>query len=155
MNRILIGALGALMLVAAGVFYWQGRAEVEHDARAPRLAHAVDPAATDHALPPGDIADMTGPALPVATEQTREQRRFDRLDKDRDGRITRNEMLSPRVRDFRKLDLDGNNLLTFEEWAVATSNKFKGADANGDGALDRGEYATTKVKPQKPACKCR
>lgn len=156
MNRVLIGAMATLLLVASGVFWWEGRAADERNAPAPRLALASDAsAAAEDELPEADAGDAIGPALPQASEQSREQRRFDRLDKDRDNRITRNEMLSPRVKDFRKLDVDGNNLLTFEEWATATSNKFKGADANGDGVLDRGEYATTKAKPKKPACKCR
>lgn len=154
MNRILIGALGALLLASAGIFWWQGRATV---ASAPAPSHLLLAQPTDSIdeLPEADASDMIGPDLPQASEQSREQRRFDRLDKDRDRRITRVEMLAPRVKDFRKLDLDGNNLLTFEEWAVATGNKFKGADANGDGWLSPAEYATTKQAPKKPACKCR
>ena len=98
---------------------------------------------------------MLGPAPPEATELTREQQRFFRYDRNRDLRITRNEMLSTRADAFRKLDVDGNNLLTFEEWAVATSNRFKAADADGNGDLSQTEFATTAPKPQKkPACRC-
>lgn len=158
MNRVVIGALAALLLVAAGVFWWQGRATPAADLPAPRLAEP-DPrasgAAEDDTPPDSDASDAVGPDLPEVPEQTREEKRFDRLDRDHDGKISRAEMLAARVKEFRKLDVDGNNLLTFEEWATATSNKFKGADANGDGVLDRGEYATTKAKPKKPACKCR
>ena len=156
MNRIVIGALGALLLLAAGAFWWQGRAADSERGAVPPLA--IESAAVGEAedLPEADPGNMVGPGLPQANEATREQRRFDRLDKDRDGRVTRNEMLSPRVKDFKKLDADGNNLLTFEEWAVATANKFKAADANGDQGLNRAEYATTKTKtPKKPACKCK
>ncbi|MCW1383495.1 hypothetical protein OLX02_11760 [Novosphingobium sp. KCTC 2891] len=156
MNRILIGALTALLLVAAGVFWWEGRAATERAAPAPSLALApATESADEEELPEADPGEAVGPALPQASEQSREQRRFDRLDKDRDSRITRNEMLSPRVKDFRKLDVDGNNLLTFEEWAATSSNRFKAADANGDLWLSRDEYATTKAKAKKPACKCR
>ena len=154
MNRMLVGALGALLLVASGLFWWQGRAAVTPPATPSHLALPAA-AATDEELPDSDAGDAVGPGLPEASEQTREQRRFDRLDKNRDGKITRTEMLSPRVKDFRKLDVDGNNLLTFDEWAVATDNKFKAADKNGDGNLTREEFATTKQKkPKKPACKC-
>ncbi|HQN55573.1 MAG TPA: EF-hand domain-containing protein, partial [Novosphingobium sp.] len=98
---------------------------------------------------------LIGADLPQASEATREERRFNRLDRNRDSLISRSEALSPRVAAFRKLDTDGNNLLSFEEWAVATSNRFKGADANGDGQLTRPEFATTKPKPaKKPACRC-
>lgn len=151
MNRTVLGAFGMLLMIAAGLFWWQGRATVGVDA----LPVAALGAPDNGALPGADGRGLRGPALPEATEETREQRRFGRLDRNRDNKITRNEMLAPRAAAFRKLDVDGNNLLSFEEWAVKTSNKFKGADANGDGILDRAEYATTKPKPKlKPACKC-
>ena len=38
MNRIVIGALGALLLVAAGVFWWQGRAASDNAPQVPHLA---------------------------------------------------------------------------------------------------------------------
>lgn len=152
MNRIVLGALGALLLTAAGTFWWQGRAEVELGAPPPD-AVAEEPFPDD--LPSGDAAGLLGPAPPEAREATREERRFNRLDRDGDKQISRNEMLSTRTRDFRKLDADGNNLLTFEEWAVATANRFRAADRDGNFFLTPAEFATTKPKPQKkPACKC-
>ena len=106
-------------------------------------------------LPDATGQGLRGAALPEVDEATREERRFNRLDHDRDGRITRNEMLAPRAAAFRKLDVDHNNLLSFEEWAVRTSNKFKGADANGDGTLTRQEFVATKPKQHaQPACRC-
>ncbi|WP_421838292.1 hypothetical protein [Novosphingobium sp.] len=154
MNRILVGALGALLLVASGLFWWQGRAAVTPPAAPSHLALSSAPAA-DEELPDSDAGDAVGPGLPEASEQSREAKRFDRLDKNRDGKITRTEMVSPRIKDFRKLDVDGNNLLTFDEWSVATDNRFKGADKNGDGALSREEFATTKPKKAKKAvCRC-
>jgi hypothetical protein len=154
MNRILVGALGALLLVASGLFWWQGRAAVSPPGAPSQLALASAPAA-DEELPDSDAGDAVGSGLPEASEQSREAKRFDRLDKNRDGKITRTEMVSPRVKDFRKLDADGNNLLTFDEWSVATDNRFKGADKNGDGSLNREEFAATRQKTtKKPACKC-
>ena len=155
MNRMLVGALGALLMVASGLFWWQGRAAVTLPAAPGQLAVASAPATEEESLPDSDAGDAVGPGLPAASEQSREAKRFDRVDKNRDGRISRTEMLSPRVKDFRKLDVDGNNLLTFDEWSVATDNRFKGADKNGDGGLSREEFATTKQKKaNKPACKC-
>jgi hypothetical protein len=154
MNRIVIGACAALLAVAAGLFWWQGRAEVKRGAPPPSLLAG----ASEKAM--AELTDATGKglhgaALPEVDEGTKEERRFNRLDRDRYGRITHNEMLAPRVAAFRKLDVDHNNLLSFEEWAVRTSNKFKGADANGDGVLTRQEFATTKPKRHpKPACRC-
>ena len=152
MNRTVLGGFAALLMMTAGMFWWQGRAAVD-PGRLPDLPLAT--AAEDLSLPTADGKGVKGAALPEATEQTKEQRRFDRLDRNRDGKIARVEALAPRAAVFRKLDVDGNNLLSFDEWAVKTSNKFKAADANGDSALDRAEFATTKPKPKKqPDCKC-
>jgi hypothetical protein len=153
MNRVLLGALSALLLAAAGLFWWQGRAATQIGNAPPEIA--VEEKAAPGPLPSADVRGMYGPTPPEASEVTLEQRRFARLDRDLDSRITRNEMMSIRTADFRKLDADGNNLLTFEEWAVATANRFKGADANGDLWLSREEFATTRPKEQpKPKCRC-
>ena len=148
MNRIVLGALAALALVGIGLFWLQGRAQVEKGAPPP-----VVPSATPTGLPSGDLAGVSRPGLPKASELTREQQRFFRYDRNRDLKITRDEMLSTRVDDFRKLDKDGNNLLTFEEWAAATSDRFAAADANRDGILNPAEFATTAPK-RKPKCGC-
>jgi hypothetical protein len=151
MNRIVLGAFCALVLVGIGMFWWQGRAQVEQGAPPPAPAPAILP---DN-IPASNIADLEGPAPPEASELNEEQQRFFRYDRNRDLRITRNEMLASRTEAFRKLDTDGNNLLTFEEWAVATSNRFKAADRDGNLELTQPEFATTRPKPvRKPACRC-
>lgn len=158
MNRIVLGAVAALLLAASGLFWWQGRAATE--ALAPAAPMPLQDAGTDQAVPDDDIPTedgegMRGAGLPQASEATREEKRFNRLDRNRDNLITRNEALAPRVAAFRKLDTDHNNLLSFEEWAVATSNRFKKADADGNQQLNRAEFATTKPKTSKrPECKC-
>ncbi len=152
MNRMILGALGALVLVGIGLFWWQGRAEVERGAPPP-----APPVATvaDTEIPKADDAGLTGPPPPEATELTREQQRFGRYDRDRSGRIGRNEMLSTRTDAFRKLDKDGNNLLTFEEWAVATVTRFEAADRDRDAELTPEEFAHTRPKRSaRPACRC-
>lgn len=154
MNRMILGAFIALLLAGVGLFWWQGRAQVEQGAPPPEPVVA-DAAPIQPEIPEADAGDQTGPAPPEATELTREQRRFFRYDRNRDLSITRAEMLSSRTKAFRKLDQDGNNLLTFEEWAVATVNKFEGADADGDRELTAGEFATTRPKKRKkPSCRC-
>ena len=155
MNRIVLGAFLALVLAGIGLFWMQGRAEVERGAPPPKLARAVGkPDLT--VLPTANVAGMRGPTPAEAAEPTREQERFFRYDRNRDGKISRNEMLSTRTAAFRKLDKDGNNLLTFEEWAERTVDKFDGADANHDGILTQAEFATTAPPPKKakPACAC-
>ena len=140
MNRIAVGAVSALLLVSAGFFWWQGRAELERGAPPPDLAASHD---APIELPSAD-AHGRGAALPSdktrkKPKQTAEERRFNRFDRNRDGKITRVEMLSTRVKAFQKLDTNHDNLLTFEEWAVKTSNRFKEIDRDGDGVVSHDE----------------
>lgn len=157
MVRALLGGLAALILCAAGVFWWQGRAETKF-AAAPALSLPDQSSEEPEELPSADIDGLMGVAPPEATVVGKETRRFNVLDKDRDNRISRTEMLTQRAKAFRKLDKDGNNLLTFEEWAFATVDKFKGADANADLFLSREEFATTRPKDKpkvKQKCSCK
>ena len=156
MNRIVLGALGALLLVAAGIFWWQGRAANDQAPPAPHLALPKPKAgASAEPLPEADAGDAVGADLPEVPEETKEQKRFDRMDRNHDGKISLPEMLASRARAFRKLDVDGNNLLTFDEWAVGPINTFKAADKGGKGYLTRDDFATTRAKPRKPKCQCK
>ena len=96
------------------------------------------------------------PEAPEADPKSKEEKRFDRADKDDDGKIVLAELVEPRRKPFAKLDVNGDGRLSFEEWAVKTIDKFKGADADRNAALTRAEYATTAPKPKakKPACDC-
>ena len=153
MNRAILGAFVALVMVGVGLFWLQGRAEVEQGAPPP--ARVVPPPGDDGLLPQADVAGLQGPALPESTELTREEQRFFRYDTNRDRRITRTEMMSSRTDAFRDLDTDGNNLLTFEEWAVTTGERFAGMDADGNGWLGAAEFATSAPRPRAtPACRC-
>lgn len=152
MNRIALGAFAALVLVGIGLFWWQSQARIEAQAPPSREQLANAPRST--ALPEADVAGLNGPAPPEAYELTREQRRFYRYDLNRDGKISRTEMLSTRTDDFKKLDTDHNNLLTFDEWAVTTANRFDQADANRDGNLTPQEFASTRPKPGKAPARC-
>jgi len=153
MNRAVLGAAIALVLVGIGIFWMQGRAQVEKGAPPPSAEELAK--LPPDTLPEAEIAGLRGPEPPEASELTREQQRFMRYDRNRDWRITRNEMLSTRTDGFRKLDVDGNNLLTFEEWAVTTVERFEGMDKDQDGKLTPAEFATSKPAPKAtPACRC-
>lgn len=158
MNKMILGGVLALAMVGVGLFWWQGRAQVEEAAPPPPEAEEpLESLETPEPieLPIADPGDSRGPTPPEATELTREQRRFFRYDRNRDLAITKTEMLSTRTNAFKKLDRDGNNLLTFEEWAHTTVKKFDGADANRNGALTPDEFATTRPKRRaKPRCNC-
>lgn len=159
MNRTILGAVSALLLAGAGLFWWQGQASIDANAPPPPPATGFEddqPTGLPlEELPDEDGAGMRGSAPPDAADPSKEEKRFNRVDRNRDNLISRTEMLQPRVAAFRKLDTDRNNLLSFDEWSVATNNRFKGADANGDGALTRGEFVQTRPKQsKKPACRC-
>ncbi|MGV3768397.1 MAG: EF-hand domain-containing protein [Sphingobium phenoxybenzoativorans] len=153
MSRILAGGMAGLLMVAAGLFWWQGRAAVEQESAPPVAAYKAAP----DTIPVGD-PNAIGEALPMpasATPESREERRFHRYDRDRDGIITRNEMMASRVKAFRQLDTDHNNLLSFEEWAVATGERFAAADGDGNGRVTPAEFAKTAPKPKPdPKCGC-
>ncbi len=154
MNKIVLGAFLGLLLAGIGQFWLSGNAVVERAAPPPE-AQAASP--LPDVLPSADVSGLRGPSPPEATALTREQTRFFRYDRNRDQRITRDEMLSTRTDAFRKLDVDGNNLLTFEEWAVATVQRFDKADANRDRWLSPAEFATTAPAPaasSSPRCNC-
>ncbi len=135
----------------------QGRAQVEEGAPPPDPDSSLDISEDPDALPSADVADLTGPEPPEASELTREQRRFFRYNRNRDLKITRNEMLSTRTDAFRRLDTDGNNLLTFEEWAITTATRFEGMDGDGNNELTQAEFATSAPAPRstsRPSCNC-
>lgn len=138
MAKSLIGAVAAILLLLGGWFAWMGLGG-EPDA----VAIAAPP--PEAALPVADarLVGAPPPEPPRAREASREERRFARYDRNRDGTVTRVEMLSTRTNAFRRLDKDGNNLLSFEEWAVATSDRFAGADGDRSGGLNPAEFATT------------
>ena len=75
MNRVVLGALVALMLAGVGLFWLQGRAEVERGAPPP--APTVAPPT---GLPSADVSGLQGPEPPEASELTREEERFFRCD---------------------------------------------------------------------------
>ena len=135
MWRYLVGGVGALLMVAAGWLLFSGRARTDPPLLPPQPPAAVGTPTVEPDAP-----------VPEASERTREEKRFDRYDKDRDSRITREEYLASRRKAFAKLDTDRDGRLSFEEWAVKTTDKFAAADRDKSGAMDRAEFATTAVK---------
>ena len=147
MLRFLTGAGSATLLLLAGFFIWKAVA----NGNATPVPAAPTAAATeaDGPLVPGQP--------PSADARTREQRRFDRADRDNDGRVTVEEMTWQRRRNYQRLDANHDNQLSFEEWASSTLRKFAQADANNDRALNRAEFATTAPRPRRTAaarCDC-
>jgi len=143
MVRFLAGAAACFLLVTGAFLLWQSRAE-----RAPDLP----------APPKSRAASLLGPAPPLrapeADPKSREEKRFSRADKNKDGRIETEELLGARRKAFAKLDSNGNGALSFEEWAAKTIDKFQGADRDHSGWLTPAEYAATAPPPPKHPVRC-
>lgn len=150
MLRFAIGAASALLFVLAGFFLWKSRAAGEDPIPAPPAPVAL----ATPLQPQADDKDRAAP--PAATEKSKEEKRFGRADRDKDGKITLAELYEPRRKAFAKLDANGDGRLAFEEWAVTTRGKFSGADGDRSGWLSPKEFETTKPKPKAPpkACAC-
>lgn len=94
---------------------------------------------------------------PEATEKSREEKRFSRYDKNKDGKVQIDEYLAARRKNFDKLDLDHNGALSFPEYAAEAIDKFKGA-GGAKGFLTEAEFATTappRSKKRRTSCSCR
>ena len=146
MARFLAGAAACFLLLTGAFLFWQSRA-----AETSLLPEAPPARMAGPAL----VAQTGVPAAPEASPKSREERRFSRADKDKNGRIEREELLASRRKAFAKLDKNGNGALSFDEWAVKTIDKFAGADKDRSGWLDAPEYATTAPPPpKKKRCSC-
>lgn len=143
MWRYGVGAVAALLLALGGFLIFQGAPQ-----GGSKLASAPFPLGNASAAE-SDLPD----AAPEADAKTREQKRFDRYDKDRDDAINRDEYFAARRKAFAKLDANGDGRLSFEEWAVKAIDRFTGADADRSGVLSRAEFSTTAPK-RRPVARC-
>lgn len=139
MWRYVVGTAAVAAMAGAGLLVFGG----------PEKAAALPPAPAQSTASVAPLPDVA----PTATDLTREQRRFGRYDKDRDGGVTREEYLAQRRKAYAKLDVDGDGRLSFDEWAVKATTKFAGADRDRSGTMSATEFATTAVK-RKPAPRC-
>jgi hypothetical protein len=144
--RFFAGVAASLLLMTGAFLIWQSRAE-----QGPSLPAPPPPRGFSASL-------LSAPAplqAPEASPKSREERRFSRADKDKDGKIEAEELLGARRKAFAKLDANGNGALSFEEWAAKTIGKFQGADKDKSGFLTAAEYATTAPPPPKRrTCSC-
>lgn len=147
MVRVIAGVFAALLIMTGAVVLFSSQAQEPQLPAAPE-ARLAAPNTPVRLSPIGQA--------PSADPKTKEEKRFDRADKNKNGSITLAELVEPRRKPFAKLDADGDGKLSFEEWAVKTIDKFEGADADGSEGLSRVEYASTAPKPRapKPQCAC-
>ena len=143
MLRFLAGAAACFLLLTGAFFVWQSRAE-----NAPGLP----------AAPAARSASLLGESLeaPEATAKTREEKRFARYDKDKNGKVEAGEYLAARHRNFDKLDVDHNGALSFQEYAAKGIEKFNAAGGR-KGWLSPAEFVATAppAAKHKVGCNCR
>jgi EF hand len=137
MGRFLAGVASALLMMTAGIFIWRSQAD----------AGEIAPPTASAQAPLG-VLDVTDP--PQATEKTREEKRFNRYDRDKNGGVAAEEYLFSRRKAYAKLDINGDGKLSFDEYAVKTVTKFNGADKDRSGILTPAEFLTTRVVRAKP-----
>jgi hypothetical protein len=143
--RFFAGVAACFLLMAGAFLIWQSRA-----APGPSLPSAPPARAFSASM----VAQPNLKA-PEASPKSREQKRFSRADKDKDGKIEPEELFGSRRKAFAKLDTNGNGALSFDEWAIKTIDKFRDADKDRSGWLTAAEYATTAPPPPKrKSCSC-
>lgn len=148
MWRYFAMAGAALLLGLAGFFLFRSSSVSALKLPAAPAARAATAAAEDPPLPA---------EAPRASDRTREQKRFDRYDKDRNDAVTREEYLLSRRKAYARLDANRDGRLDFDEWAAKTTIKFAGADADKSGTLSRAEFVATAPKVRaaaRPRCAC-
>jgi hypothetical protein len=145
MLRFLAGAAACFLLMTGAFLIWQSRAQ-----QGPGLP----------AAPPGRpagssiLAPETALQAPEASPQSREQKRFSRYDRNKDGKVEADEYLAARRRNFDKLDVDHNGALSFEEYAAKGIEKFDAAGGR-KGWLSPAEFVATAPPPAKhKTCSC-
>jgi hypothetical protein len=145
MLRFLAGAAASFLLLTGAFLIWQSRADV-------RPGLPLAPPARDY----GASMLSAGQPLqaPEASPQSREEKRFSRYDKNKDGKVQADEYLAARRRNFDKLDMDHNGALSFEEYAAKGIEKFVAAGGR-KGWLSPAEFVATAPPPAKhKSCSC-
>lgn len=145
MWRFFAGVAACFLLLTGAFLIWQSPAQ-----QGPKLPDAPPARAASASL----FAPETRLEAPEASQKSREERRFSRYDKNKDGKVQSGEYLAARQRNFEKLDADHNGALSFQEYAVSGIEKFNAAGGR-KGWLSPAEFvATAPPPPKKPKCGC-
>ncbi|HMP45288.1 MAG TPA: hypothetical protein PKD99_09305, partial [Sphingopyxis sp.] len=95
LSRFLVGGIASALLLTGGVFMWKGYTQIADEEVIPEPP--PDPGPIPVAGPNAPKRGPAPPELPAATQASREERRFNRYDRNRDERISRIEMMSTRT----------------------------------------------------------
>lgn len=146
MLRFFAGVASCFLFMTGAFLIWQS-----HAAKGPGF-----PAAPSARTASASLFGGQGPLqAPEASAKTREEKRFGRYDKNKDGKVEPDEYLAARRRNFDKLDLDHNAALSFQEYAAKGIEKFNAAGGR-KGWLSAAEFVATAPPPakRKTACSC-
>jgi Ca2+-binding EF-hand superfamily protein len=123
-----------------------GRSSTDAEAGAPKGAGDARAIARAPAVGGGPRAVGTGSQAPLpASGQT--DRAFAETDRNRDGRIDREEFHRRTVEVFYFLDTNRDGFLVVEEIrTTVTLEAFRAADPNGDGQLSLQEYLNARFR---------
>lgn len=147
MWRFLAGAAAAFILLTGAFLIWQSRA-----ARSDVAQSSAAPAPTGTSWFGGGEQPLRAPE---ASAKSREEKRFSRYDKNKDGKVQLDEYLAARRKNFDKLDVNHDGRLSFEEYASKAIDKFNAAGGR-KGWLSEAEFATTApVRKPRKTCACR
>jgi len=144
--RFLAGVASCFLLMTGAFLIWQSRATGRGDFPDAPAART----ATQSLFGGGEALQA-----PEADPKTREEKRFSRYDKNKDGKVEADEYLAARRRNFDKLDVDHNGALSFPEYAAKGIEKFDAAGGR-KGWLSAAEFVATSPPPPKhKTCSCR
>jgi hypothetical protein len=144
MLRFIAGAAACFLLMTGAFLVWQSHAEERS---------GLPPAPPARAYGASILAQQPLEA-PVASAQSREEKRFGRYDKNKNGKVDSEEYLAARRRNFDKLDADHNGALSFQEYAAKGIEKFNAAGGR-KGWLSPAEFvATAPPAPKQKTCSC-
>ena len=143
MLRFFAGVAACFLFMTGAFLIWQSRA-----VSGPTLPDAPAPRAA------GLFGSRAALQAPEASAKTREEKRFSRYDKNKDGKVQSDEYLAARRKNFDKLDADRNGALSFQEYAVKGIEKFNAAGGR-KGWLSPAQFvATAPPPPKRKTCSC-
>ncbi|MHB9878743.1 histidine kinase [Pacificimonas sp. ICDLI1SI03] len=113
-------------------------------------------AVTQDSCPPTPACEpmVSPPPAPKADPALREQRRFNRNDRDKDGVVAKEEYLHSRQRSFDKMDENGDGHIDFTEYSVKQRERFDNSDCDSSRTLTPAEFASTATRKDAPEPDC-
>ncbi|MEO7564677.1 MAG: EF-hand domain-containing protein [Sphingomicrobium sp.] len=107
MVRFLAGAAACFLFLTGAFLLWQSHTQQNVQ---------LPPPPNPRLAPPEDSPiNLTRiPQAPSADPKNKEEKRFDRADKNKDGTVKLAELVEPRRKPFAKLDLNKDGKLSFE-----------------------------------------